>query len=497
MAVDLIQLAAALRLGDGETAPTEPVAGLLVRLLRVSQDFVTLAAPDAPEGIADEAAIRLTATLYDAPTAAAGDRYAAAWRNSGAEALVSRWVVRRAGSDGEGVPNVGPSTGGLDDAQVRAIVETLLEEHAEIEDVHHTPPTDAGGGQDVVDHNAADDAHEDIREAVEGRVTQDTVEETAQRLIEAADHASNVDLGRAGERIDTNAENLVTHEATPHGTGEGGGDDAYPWATEGNDELLVPTDKVNFEPLQIQIDEIVNEIAHSEGTINSVVGVLGSGSNSLRYTLPVDLDGLYDVTVRVKARVQINEFANISGNLHITEDGGLGLNTEIPEKTHNYKHAHEGVFNFIRKGMAISPGVSQINFTALVTGNNPPDVHFVDVMDMTITGAPTAATPTSPVTLVDGELYTAYGNITVPGWRDYDFFQFLFTNGTDTFPSTPVNAKQLIALSPLVVGLSRNVGWRLTIDAADDDVITIASTGGNTIAAPTATSTMTVIAWRS
>ena len=68
----------------------------------------------------------MTAYLYDAPTAAAGDRYAAAWRNSGAEALVSRWVVRRAGSDGEGVPVVGPSTGGLDDAQVRAIVETLL-----------------------------------------------------------------------------------------------------------------------------------------------------------------------------------------------------------------------------------------------------------------------------------------------------------------------------------------------------------------------------------
>ena len=396
------------------------------------------------------------------------------------------------------MPDAGTSsTGGLDDAQVRAIVDEVLGQHADLENVHHTPPEGGEGGGDVTAHNAAADSHEDIREAVEGRVTQDTVEETAQRLIEAADHASNIDLGRAGERIDTNRDNLVTHEATPHGPGEGGGDDAYPWATEGNDELLVPTDKVNFEPLQIQIDEIVNEIAHSEGTINSVVGVLGAGSASLRYTLPVDLDGLYDVSVRVKARVQINEFANISGNLHIVESGGLGLNTEIPEKTHNYKHAHEGVFNFIRKGLAIAPGASQVNFTALVTGASPPDVHFVDVMDMTITGAPTAATPTSPVTLVDGELYTAYGNITVPGWRDYDFFQFLFTNGTDTFPSAPVNAKQLIALSPLVVGLSRNVGWRLTIDAADDDVITIASTGGNTIAAPTAASTMTVIAWRS
>ena len=494
MAVTLEQLAAALRLGDGENPPAEPVAGLITRLLGVSQAFVDRAAPEAPVAIADEATIRMTAYLYDAPTAAAGVRYSQAWRNSGAEALVSRWVVRRAGSEGVPAPSGVPSAGGLNDAQVRAIVDEVLGAHTDVETAHHVPPT-AGG--DVTAHNAAADSHEDIRESLEGRITQDSVEDTAQRLIDAAGHASNVDLGRAGERIDTNAENLVTHEATPHGPGEGGGDDAYPWATEGNDELLVPTDKVNFEPLQIQIDEIVNEIAHSEGTINSVVGVLGSGSNSLRYTLPVDLDGLYDVSVRVKARVQINEFANISGNLHITEDGGLGLNTEIPEKTHNYKHAHEGVFNFIRKGLAISPGVSQINFTALVTGNNPPDVHFVDVMDMTITGAPTAATPTSPVTLVDGELYTAYGNITVPGWRDYDFFQFLFTNGTDTFPSAPVNAKQLIALSPLVVGLSRNVGWRLTIDAADDDVITIASTGGNTIADPTATSAMTVIAWRS
>ena len=265
MAVTLIELAAALRLGDGEIAPTEPVAGLIARLLGVSQAFVALAAPAAPESVADEATIRMTAALYDAPTAAAGDRYAAAWRNSGAEALVSRWVVRRAGSEGEGVPTGGPSTGGLDDDQVRAIVQTLLGEHADIETAHHTPPT-GGNGQAVVDHNAADDSHTDIREALEGdRVTQDDVETTAQRLIDGAGHASNVALGRASERIDTNAENLVTHEATPHGPGEGGGDDAYPWATEGNDELLVPTDKVNFEPLQIQIDEIVNEIAHSEG----------------------------------------------------------------------------------------------------------------------------------------------------------------------------------------------------------------------------------------
>ena len=455
MAVDLIQLAAALRLGDGVNAPTEPVAGLLSRLLLVSQEFVEIAAPDAPEGIADEAAIRLTATLYDSPTAASGDRYAAAWRNSGAENLVSRWVVRRAGSEGEGMPNVGPSTGGLDDDQVRAIVDEVLAAHADLETVHHTPPEGDGNGTDQTARDAA---------------------------------AANTEAATA------HADDANAHHTPPTG-GEGAGDDAYPWATEGNDLLLVPTDKVNLSGVQNQIDEIVDQIAHSEGTINAVVGVLGAGSASLRYTLPTDLDGLYDVSVRVKARVQVNEFANISGNLHITEDGGLGLNTEIPERVHNYHHAHEGVFNFIRKGLAIAPGASQINFTALVTGASPPDVHFVDVMNMTIT--PTPATPTPPTVLVDGAAYTAHGDVTVAGWRDYDFVQLFYAVGGTTYMTPPVNTVQLIAFTSLIVPVGRNVEWTLSIDAADDDVITTAqSASGNAVAAPTATSTTTVIAWR-
>ena len=455
MAVDLIQLAAALRLGDGVNAPTEPVAGLLSRLLLVSQDFVEIASPDAPEHIKDEAAIRLTATLFDSPTAASGDRYAAAWRNSGAENLVSRWVVRRAGSEGEGVPNVGPTTGGLDDDQVRAIVDEVLAAHADLETAHHTPPEGGGDGTDQTARDAA---------------------------------AANTEAATA------HADDANAHHTPPTG-GEGVGDDAYDWATVGNDLLLVPTDKVNLSGVQNQIDEIVDQIAHSEGTINAVVGVLGAGSASLRYTIPIDLDGLYDVSVRVKARVQVNEFANISGNLHIIEDGGLGLNSEIPEAVHNYHHAHEGVFNFIRKGLSISPGASQINFTTLVTGASPPDVHFIDVMNMTIT--PTPATPTPPTVLVDGAAYTAHGDVTVAGWRDYDFVQLFYAVGGTTYMTPPVNTVQLIAFTSLIVPVGRNVEWTLSIDAADDDVITTAqSASGNAVAAPTATSTITVIAWR-
>ena len=324
MAVDLIQLAAALRLGDGVTAPTEPVVGIISRLLGVSQAFVAIAAPEAPEAIADEATIRMTATLYDSPTAAAGDRYAAAWRNSGAENLVSRWVVRRAGSEGEGVP-----TGGLDDAQVRAIVQSLLGEHADQETVHHTPPTPDGGAQDVVTHNEADDAHEDIREAIGERVTQGDIETTAQRLIDGAGHATNVDLGVVQAAIQQNADDLTEHEGTPHG---GGG---------------------------------------------------------------------------------------------------------------------------------------------------------------------TPATPTPPAVLVDAAAYTAHGDVTVAGWRDYDFVQLFYAVGGNTYMTPPVNTVQLIAFTSLIVPIGRNVEWTLSIDAADDDVITTAqSTSGNAVAAPIATSTMSVIAWR-
>ena len=96
MAVTLTELAAAMRLGDGTTAPVEPLAGILTRLLAVSMAQVTLVAPDAPAAVKDEASIRFASYLYDAAPASSGGGYAAAWRNSGAMALVSRWVVPRA-----------------------------------------------------------------------------------------------------------------------------------------------------------------------------------------------------------------------------------------------------------------------------------------------------------------------------------------------------------------------------------------------------------------
>ena len=101
MAVNVTQLAAALRLGDGVTAPAEPLLGILTRLLGVGDATVSLLAPDAPDVVKDEAVINYAAQLYDKPSAASGNRYAAAWRNSGAASLVAAWVVRRVVEDAD------------------------------------------------------------------------------------------------------------------------------------------------------------------------------------------------------------------------------------------------------------------------------------------------------------------------------------------------------------------------------------------------------------
>ena len=86
---------------------------------------------------------------------------------------------------------------------------------------------------------------------------------TAQRVRQAI--ASGIDAILPAWARDTTTQ--IPANKLSNAPGGGTGDDAYEWATEGNDELLVPTDKINFDPIQNQIDVIVDEIAHSMGTI--------------------------------------------------------------------------------------------------------------------------------------------------------------------------------------------------------------------------------------
>ena len=136
MVVTVVELSAALRIGDGTSAPPEPINGILTRLLGVADAFVELAAPSAPDAVKGESVVRMAAYLYDQPTAAPERRYADAWRNSGAAALVANWVVRRLGDGGVAVAPTGP---GMSREAIMSIIAESIETHRAAPTAHHAP----------------------------------------------------------------------------------------------------------------------------------------------------------------------------------------------------------------------------------------------------------------------------------------------------------------------------------------------------------------------
>ena len=126
MALTLTQLAAALRIGDGQTAPPDPIASILTRQLGVAQAFVELIADGAPDAIKDEATVRMAGYLYDSPTAGSDMKYSDAWRNSGAASLIARWVVRRLG-DATGTPSTSNAGGLTEEDRARLLPENATD----------------------------------------------------------------------------------------------------------------------------------------------------------------------------------------------------------------------------------------------------------------------------------------------------------------------------------------------------------------------------------
>lgn len=90
--VTVAELASAVRVDANDS----DFSSILTRLAGVGSELAELYAPDAPPSIRQEAVIRVSAYLFDQPESPPGTRYAAAWRNSGAAALVAPWVGRRA-----------------------------------------------------------------------------------------------------------------------------------------------------------------------------------------------------------------------------------------------------------------------------------------------------------------------------------------------------------------------------------------------------------------
>ena len=91
--ISSLALAAALRAGDGTTALTEPLSGVIVRLLGAATALVEGYAPNAPESVQDEAVVRLAGWMYDAIP---GRTWASAMGQSGAQSILSPWRSRRA-----------------------------------------------------------------------------------------------------------------------------------------------------------------------------------------------------------------------------------------------------------------------------------------------------------------------------------------------------------------------------------------------------------------
>ena len=89
--ITAVELRAALRLGDTPEETTEAT-----RLLATATELVTNHAPDAPDAVANEAVVRLAGYLFDQPFSPSTERYANAFRNSGAASLLVRYRVRRA-----------------------------------------------------------------------------------------------------------------------------------------------------------------------------------------------------------------------------------------------------------------------------------------------------------------------------------------------------------------------------------------------------------------
>ena len=125
------QLAAALRLGDSAEETAEAT-----RLLAYVTEAVKKHAVDAPDVIANEAAIRLAGYLYDMPNAGRGAGHADVLRNSGVLALLLPYRVHRAGV-ASGDPVLTPAQ------QTQRLIDESIAAHAALANVHHTPPAPA------------------------------------------------------------------------------------------------------------------------------------------------------------------------------------------------------------------------------------------------------------------------------------------------------------------------------------------------------------------
>ena len=133
MALTIPQLAYAIRFSADDTTALESAdEARLTRLKGVADAYVARYASTAPENIKDEAVILFTGYVLDGPDVDVGGAavaYPSAWRNCGAESLVSPWRIQRAGilaPSGAAAPAAGGAAGGLTEAQLVALIDRRI-----------------------------------------------------------------------------------------------------------------------------------------------------------------------------------------------------------------------------------------------------------------------------------------------------------------------------------------------------------------------------------
>ena len=138
-AITDIELAAAMNLGDGVSTLSEPISSIVTRLNAVGQAYVQLYIPMAPDAIKNECIVRFASYLYDAPSASADGRFAAAWFNSGASALAAPFMALSVSGTAELAAGHGQPAMGVDQAAVHALISAAVYAWAQAEDLTTIP----------------------------------------------------------------------------------------------------------------------------------------------------------------------------------------------------------------------------------------------------------------------------------------------------------------------------------------------------------------------
>ncbi len=371
MALTVQDFAVALNLSEDGSDLSDIQTSNLQRLLGVGEAFVTLLIPNAPEAVQETVILRLGGYLHDTGVGRR-DGWANAWVNSGAGNLASRWQTQSVPGSSLVVPAGVPNTGGLDEAQVQALIAASLAAHGLVSDAHHVPPTVPDVDAVVQTHAADAGAHHDIPDLAFSVSAPD------------GDGIATLAYTFAGTSQD------IGDFATTAGGGDGG---------SGEDNVQADWNEVDDQSdayiqnkpaipdlgnLAEQVDHLIDELLH-ESTTEAVTGVLGNSLTSLRYTLPTALEGITNVSVRVHLSVQRNSFVQWDTNerVRLTVEGGGALGTLIPETHYNLGQNINPNFHFVLNEAELTTGAKPITFTAEVVNAPSVEVHFISVTDLT------------------------------------------------------------------------------------------------------------------